>query len=634
MARERINPNIRYYLPGDPYYYEVDNLPLKDLQDNDMSLQEQIDNLNTRIDNVLDSPDRGVFTELLPYFSTSRDGVLRVKDGNFIARVNTKADFENGLMERKFGSDADSVTVSLGDPGAADMARILEAGRTGAEQFEAKSSARNSVIEYLDAHEIEIPTFDDKDFTDSDAPDFRVDLLYIQASPGMDETNERVQRFGNVEDTARLGYVRGGYFRVDTTFPDRNEGSILSFDGLDGKVVGLSQVDIVGRGAGTIPAPDDIVNKSHKDATTPAGAASHTPGISTFPLDVWAEQQLDNLGVFCLPVAYIRVPRGYVAGTPLPQDNLIDIRPFFRSAELTLSERQAIATAHAPSLGNRFMTVTDPDYAHLKNVTVKGLGTAEQQDHEGRIQSLEAKMREQADVEIFQPVNIACMEGQETEPFYLNQDETNADKLSGFRDFLPAGGTGNVRRNNETYKKTVRAIRYKAGPGQWMLYTQISFFIADETKPSARGAIGAATNVREGAESNNPGIAMPSGYYRLNITELGYTGAGVDSILATPHMEEKWGGDAWAFDIMRHSDYVEEGGTSLNPGFIDFDFGCKDTYRRAKLKGYPGWNFWRGNKWGTVVDQEGSLRVNLTLVGLSTTPDLYSGAELATDVVY
>lgn len=631
MARERINPNIRYYLPGDPYYYEVDNLPLKDLQANDMSLQEQVDNLNTRIDNVLATPERGVFSELLPYFGSH--GVLRVRDGNFIARINTKANFENGLMERKHGSDVDSVTVSLLDPGGFDMARSLDAGRSGAEQFESKSAVRTAVVEYIDTHEIEVPTFDDEDFTDSDAPDYRIDLLYIQASPGMDESNLQTQRFGNPENSARLGYVKGGYFRIDDTIPSRQQGDILSVDGLDGKVVGLSQVDIMGRDVGTVPAPDDVVNSSFKDPVTPVGWASHTPGISTLALDVWAEEQQNNLGVFCLPVAYIRVPRGYMAGSPIALTGLIDIRPFFRSAELTLSERQALATSHAPSLTNRFMTVEDPDYVHLKNVTVQGLGSNLRQDHEGRIQSLENKMRENANMELFQPINLPCMDGQEVPPYYLDSEETNEARLNGRADFQPHGpfwlSWQRKRRNFETYKKTVRAMRYEAGPGQWMLYTQLTFNIADEN---------GGTATREGNSSNNGALPMPSGFYRLNLSELGYTGAGADSVICTPNMEMKWGGDAWAYDIFRQSDYqaVDENGAPIGdqlPAFIDLDFGCTDTSKRIKIKDWPGYAFWNNDIWQTYWT-EGQLRVSLTLIGLSSTPDLYSGAELATDTIF
>ena len=638
MARERINPNIRYYLPGDPYYYEVDNLPLQDLQANDASLQAQIDALNTRIDSALTAPSRYGFNELLPYWDKNHDGVLRVMDGNFISRVNTKATFENGLMERLHGSDVDSNSVWLNDQ-SSDEIRTLEAGRAGHEEFEAKAAARTAVIQYRDAHSLPIPTFDDSDFTDADAPDYRIDLLYIQASPSMDESNEFVPRFGNTAETARLGYVKGAYFRLDTLAGnDRNVGNILDSEGLEGKLLGLSQVDVYGRSEGTIPSPDDVVNGSWK-GDIPAGAVSHTPGITTLSLDVWAENQFDNLGVFCLPVAYVKVPRGYLAGEVLPQNALIDIRPLFRSTELTLPERQAIATSHAPSLNNRFMTLHDADYKHFKDVVVKGAGLAEPHNHEGRIQELERKMRAQADMEVFQPVNISCMEGQEELPYYLDPNIENPDRLGGFRDFMETTGDWHTRRNNETYKKTVRAFRYKVGEGSWMLYTTIHFNIADEARRADEwhrlGNYTTETATREGDDSNAADLPMPSGYYRLNITELGYTGASVNAIIATPNMEMKWGGDAWAMDIFRHDDWVDPNNPEVyEPGFIDWDFGCSDTHEYKKIKNYPSWSFWRKDKKGWVTTQEGSMICSLTLIGLSTVPGLYEGAEIATDVIY
>ena len=37
-----INENIRYYKANDPYYFAVDNLPLRDLVQNDKNLEEAI----------------------------------------------------------------------------------------------------------------------------------------------------------------------------------------------------------------------------------------------------------------------------------------------------------------------------------------------------------------------------------------------------------------------------------------------------------------------------------------------------------------------------------------------------------------------------------------------------------------
>ena len=44
---QRINEDIRFYLPADPYYYQVDNLPLEDLLANDVRLQNQIDSIQS-----------------------------------------------------------------------------------------------------------------------------------------------------------------------------------------------------------------------------------------------------------------------------------------------------------------------------------------------------------------------------------------------------------------------------------------------------------------------------------------------------------------------------------------------------------------------------------------------------------
>ena len=42
---DEINYNIRWYKPNDPYYWEVDNLPIQDLQDNCIKLQGQLNNI-------------------------------------------------------------------------------------------------------------------------------------------------------------------------------------------------------------------------------------------------------------------------------------------------------------------------------------------------------------------------------------------------------------------------------------------------------------------------------------------------------------------------------------------------------------------------------------------------------------
>jgi len=58
-----INPEdlidpIRYYKPNDPYYYEVDNLPLEDLLENDRRLLQAITSIVASIPNDLQGGDR------------------------------------------------------------------------------------------------------------------------------------------------------------------------------------------------------------------------------------------------------------------------------------------------------------------------------------------------------------------------------------------------------------------------------------------------------------------------------------------------------------------------------------------------------------------------------------------------
>ena len=59
---------------------------------------------------------------------------------------------------------------------------------------------------------------------------------------------------------------------------------------------------------------------------------------------------------FFLPIAYVFVPQSHVEGNPIPEQYLKDIRPFFRTAELTLAERQAVVASYRPSINNPFVT--------------------------------------------------------------------------------------------------------------------------------------------------------------------------------------------------------------------------------------------------------------------------------------
>ncbi len=72
-------------------------------------------------------------------------------------------------------------------------------------------------------------------------------------------------------------------------------------------------------------------------------------------------QQIETQASFSLPIAYIRVPAGYTQGQAIDPSNVIDIRPFFRTAELTYNERAAIAASVSPNGRNPFITRTALD---------------------------------------------------------------------------------------------------------------------------------------------------------------------------------------------------------------------------------------------------------------------------------
>ena len=62
---DEINYNIRWYKPNDPYYWEVDNLPIQDLQDNCIKLQGQLNNI----------PDWGGFNDIATFDTYFLGGV-------------------------------------------------------------------------------------------------------------------------------------------------------------------------------------------------------------------------------------------------------------------------------------------------------------------------------------------------------------------------------------------------------------------------------------------------------------------------------------------------------------------------------------------------------------------------------
>ena len=98
---------------------------------------------------------------------------------------------------------------------------------------------------------------------------------------------------------------------------------------------------------GSFPSPDDLLNL--------APVISENLEVTAWPL----------IGQTILPIAYIRVRNGQV-GLPdiLTQDDIMDIRPFFRTTELAYNERAGIAAA-TPQISIANPVVSE---AHLEKV--------------------------------------------------------------------------------------------------------------------------------------------------------------------------------------------------------------------------------------------------------------------------
>jgi len=77
---------IRYFKENDPYYWEVDNIPLKQLQENVLWLKDQITPQDV-VENIDTGVNRSDINELKPY-SLEDGNLVYVKNGRYTARIN------------------------------------------------------------------------------------------------------------------------------------------------------------------------------------------------------------------------------------------------------------------------------------------------------------------------------------------------------------------------------------------------------------------------------------------------------------------------------------------------------------------------------------------------------------------
>lgn len=441
---------IRYFKSNDPYYWKVDNIPVKQLEENILWLKDQVGGGGSV--GLLSGIDRNQFNELRP-FATESDFKVNIKPGRYSARIND-ARYHNiyeafvtraaevgflGLDEISFSVDVNLIKAMAGDitskvvsnnglydtilhhmctpyqgfltGWSADKAEYLQNlkvgidnlplfkkptirqestegffGTDGLAGFQRASDlqqlfssfikywggvARTAIVNVPETLSIDVAPFNADDFSNRTVfePSYRIDLLFIYSHPVDASSTTILKRDGNslAQITApQLGMLKGAgviglqgrgpsFENYNTTQDGTEWMTVVSeandwFNGRDDSrnyfefvsnedyqygyhhilaTVSDQTQDLIGMDGyyGNFPSPDDLLN------------------IAPL-LQVGLEK--DNLalvGQSVLPVAYVIVKKD---SSVITNNDIIDIRPFFRTAELAYNERAGIAAAVPP----------------------------------------------------------------------------------------------------------------------------------------------------------------------------------------------------------------------------------------------------------------------------------------------
>jgi len=452
-SKYKFTDPVRYYKSNDPYYWEVDNIPIKQLEENILWLKDQLSSPSTNASGI----GREGLSELQPY-SNGSSRIVAVRPGKFMARVNdaynkgittlakeayeslpaqgsnyvkSRVSFElpDSVLRRIVGEVITGPTIynnGLYDhlqhhavESYGDLANVLEF-REGSTQFSQNfvqseilnipknklalwktgttardyqpnaldlqqlsveftrrwgGIARTSLVNVAEDISIEIPSFDEDDVLSSPnfprqyEPQYRIDLLFIYAHPsdsketyitppnGTQPTKITKPRLGLVKGAGVVGlkgigafsefdsitnfidnfFESGGYLtnRVNSqNFFKAREALDSSFNyQITSPISDFYQQEVGVKGTvyGNLPSPDDLMNLAPL-------------------LQEGVENSLSLIGQSVLPIAYIITRKG---STVIRSDDIVDIRPFFRTAELAYNERAGIAAANPPlSLAN------------------------------------------------------------------------------------------------------------------------------------------------------------------------------------------------------------------------------------------------------------------------------------------
>lgn len=458
-----INP-VRHFKANDPYYYEVDNIPIKQLEESKNFLKDQVDGILKDRANFKVAIDRSGFTELQP-FVTGVDRKARVRPGRYTARVNDAYNIQplqfitqvfgfsntdeagdvadlntyrvetingatvsaalatfqqgvngnalnmNGLAERTFTypipnqdglpppgattSELNATSISEyidlrlinRSPGSRPLlpnfigrlyldgvnagtslqtmrsiSNVYVAGASPdagqSNQLESdfikrwRGAIRTSIVDVSGELSITVPDFNETDFYYVDeggnqqqlTANQRIDLLFIYSKAiDQSETTLSDRDAGGTNRVIRkptLGILKGAGIGVsrkvagvsdpnaETNLKNLNNVPImLAHPGDETSPNTGFETSTAGVIRGSFPSPDDLLNLA--------------PVLS----ENLESNSIALIGQSILPVAYIRVTNAGGVVDILEDNDVIDIRPFFRTTELAYNERAGIAAA-------------------------------------------------------------------------------------------------------------------------------------------------------------------------------------------------------------------------------------------------------------------------------------------------
>jgi hypothetical protein len=451
----------RYYKANDPYYFEVDNIPLKQIHENCLWLKDQIAGVDTEVSGL---PVRKII-DLQPHVSET-DRNLRVRAGKFTARINdaysTNANqfwatfdnnqtvdlerspiyvnpsviindsafstivgqtvnqilYNNGLYDHyqhypaliqiepvisqsnvpngpiNFNFIASPSYLTTGGLSIAQIPKVRAAAwkqktDTAVQEHPRKPDLqqlsvdfcrrwqgvfRTSVVNSPNTLNIPIPAFNEADYIDNNISEgldaqVRIDLVFMYAHPVDSSESYIAKSAGEGPERItmpRLGLVKGaGAILAPNAIEGTPAVDIITTPSLIGgadwtsqatnneKYYSLLQNGLEGASMSIQSTLSDQL-AAHTPFNVTTGASFPSPDDLLNLAPLLSQDALDGglqtVGQSVLPICYVIVKKG---SPIILEEDIIDIRPFLRTTELTYNERAGVAAANPPlSLAN------------------------------------------------------------------------------------------------------------------------------------------------------------------------------------------------------------------------------------------------------------------------------------------